>query len=45
LEKEDVVENDAEQVVQVVDFEEKGQFEEETLEKEDMAENDTEEVV
>jgi hypothetical protein len=46
LEKEDIVENDAEHVVQVVDFEEKGgQFEEEILEKKDMVENDTEEVV
>jgi hypothetical protein len=46
LEKEDVVENDAEVVVHVVDFEEKeGYFEEETLKKEYMVENDVEEVV
>jgi hypothetical protein len=38
LEKEDVVENNVQEVVQVVDFEDKeGYFEEETLEKEDIS--------
>jgi hypothetical protein len=46
LEKEQVAENDAEEVVQVVDIEEKeGYFEDKTLEKEDIIENDAEEVV
>jgi hypothetical protein len=40
-----MVENDVEEVVQLVDFEKEGQYEEETLENEHVVENDTEEVV
>jgi hypothetical protein len=45
LENKHVEENDAEQLVQLVDFEEEGQCEEETLKNEHVEENDVEELV
>jgi hypothetical protein len=42
LEKDDVVENDAKEVVQVVNFEKEECFEEENLEEEDVIDNDAE---
>jgi hypothetical protein len=45
LENEHVEENDAEELIQLVDFEEEGKCEEETLKNEHVEENDAEELV